>query len=67
MTAKPYLIAGETKSKASNINKNILTLDELATLEVLKQLAIRHKFGLVCTYAIVLTVSYLMPFVWSIW
>lgn len=67
MTAKPYILAGETKTKTANVNKNILTLDELATLEILRQLIIRHKFELVCAYAIVMTITWLMPFVWSIW
>lgn len=66
MTAKPYIKTGETRSKAVNINLGALTLEEVTTFKTLKYLAVRHKFGLVSTYAIVITITLIFPFVWGL-
>lgn len=56
----------ETPVKKSKLNRQQVakaSIDGLSTSTILWTLIKRHKYGLVCTYAVILTVLYLMPFV----
>jgi hypothetical protein len=56
----------ETPVKKSKLSKQQVaqaSMNGLSTSTILWTLIKRHKYGLVCTYAVILTVLYLMPFV----
>lgn len=56
----------ETPVKKSKLSRQQIakeSISGLSTSTILWTLIKRHKYGLVCTYAVILTVLYLMPFV----
>lgn len=66
MTAKPYIKTGEIKptaDRARAINKKMATIDQLKTQEILWHLVKKHKFGLTLSWAITITIFWLLPFV----
>lgn len=54
--------------KVKDIKNKVSTqyLDQIGTGKIVWHLVKRHKFGLVTIWAILMTVSYIFPPVWSI-
>ncbi len=61
--ATPFKVgsAKAIKNKATNE-----ALNEVSTMGLVWHIIKRHKFGLVLTWALVMTISYIFPPVWDI-
>lgn len=55
----PFKIGSSSKELKNNVNNNVL--DKINTGSIIWHLVKRHKFAIVSTYAIILTVVWMFP------
>ena len=56
--------AGNVKAIKSKVTNEML--DKVSTSRMLWHIVKRHKFGLVVTWGVIMTINYVFPQVWSI-
>lgn len=64
MLDKPFKVTGTSRDIKNKVGDNVLS--RISTSAILWHLVKRHKFGLVLTWAILMTISYIFPPVWDI-